>query len=222
MPSWHRANAVSIGTARRRIGKARSVSQLAILFDTETERVPVAEDLYQTLGVGRDATKTDVQKAYRKLARKYHPDMNPGDDKAQERFKRIQEAYDVLSDEDKRAAYDRYGADFEKIRSGGWQPGAGGGPSFDGLDLEEIFGGAGGGRGGFQFEGGFADFFEQLMGAGAAPRRRAATRWRAAARWRSGRTAATRVEYPPRTGDPVADRGAGGGNRVLRQPRRSP
>ena len=121
----------------------------------------MAEDLYQVLGVGRDASKDEIQKSYRKLARKYHPDMNPDDQKAKERFKRVQEAYDVLSDTEKRAAYDRYGADFEKLRSGGYRPGAGG-ASFDGMDLEQIFG-----RGGGQFEGGFADFFEQLMGGGA-------------------------------------------------------
>lgn len=123
----------------------------------------MAEDLYQVLGVGRDATKEAIQKAYRKLARKYHPDMNPSDKGAQEKFKRVQEAYDVLSDPDKREAYNRYGADFEKIRNGGWQPGAGGASfeGFEGLDLEQIFGGRGGG-----FEGGFADFFEQLAGRG--------------------------------------------------------
>ncbi len=138
------------------------------------EQKPVAEDLYETLGVGRDASKDVIQKAYRKLARKFHPDMNPDNKTAREKFKRVQEAYDVLSDPDKRAAYDRYGADFEKIRSGGgWHPdAAASGASFDGLDLEQIFGGSGGGgRGGFQFEGGFADFFDQLMGAGAAGRR---------------------------------------------------
>lgn len=123
----------------------------------------MSEDLYQVLGVDRKASKDDLQKAYRKLARKYHPDMNPDDQRAKERFKRVQEAYDVLSDADKRAAYDRYGADFEKIRDRGWQPGAGG-PSFDGLDIEQIFGNRGGQAGG-GFEGGFADFFEQLMGA---------------------------------------------------------
>ena len=90
----------------------------------------MAEDLYQTLGVGRDASKDEIKKAHRKLALKYHPDKNPDDKVASEKFKRAQEAYDVLSDEEKRAAYDRYGADFEKIRSSGYQPGAGG---FDGL-----------------------------------------------------------------------------------------
>ena len=138
----------------------------------------MAEDLYQTLGVSRDASKEDIKKAHRKLALKYHPDKNPDDDVARDKFKRVQEAYDVLSDDEKRAAYDRYGADFEKIRGTGYQPGAGG---FDGLDLEQIFGRGGGGGGGQpQFEG-FSDFFEQLMGGGArrgpgpaAGRRRAA------------------------------------------------
>ncbi|MCA9136393.1 MAG: DnaJ domain-containing protein [Planctomycetales bacterium] len=122
----------------------------------------MAEDLYQTLGVTRNATKDEIKKAHRKLALKYHPDKNPGKD-AQDRFKRIQEAYDVLSDEEKRAAYDRYGADFEKIRGGGYQGGAPGG--FDGLDLEQIFGRGGAGKsgGGASFEGGFGDFFEQIL-----------------------------------------------------------
>ena len=124
----------------------------------------MAEDLYQTLGVGRDASKDEIKKAHRKLALKYHPDKNPDDKVASEKFKRAQEAYDVLSDDEKRAAYDRYGADFEKIRSSGYQPGAGG---FDGLDLDQILGG-GRGRGGggqTQFDG-FSDFFEQMMGGG--------------------------------------------------------
>ena len=125
----------------------------------------MAEDLYQTLGVGRDASKDEIKKAHRKLALKYHPDKNPDDNVAREKFKRAQEAYDVLSDDEKRAAYDRYGADFEKIRSSGYQPGTGG---FDGLDLDQIFGGARGARGGggqTQFDG-FSDFFEQMMGGG--------------------------------------------------------
>ncbi len=138
----------------------------------------MAEDLYQTLGVSRDADKSDLQKAYRKLARKYHPDMNPDDKAAQEKFKRVQEAYEVLGDEEKRSAYDRYGADFEKIRggypSGSGGPGGGAGPSFDGLDLEQIFGAAGrqgGGGGGGGFENGFNDFFEQILGGGGAGHR---------------------------------------------------
>jgi DnaJ-class molecular chaperone len=122
----------------------------------------VAEDLYQTLGVSRDASKDEIKKAHRKLALKFHPDKNPDDEVARNKFKRVQEAYDVLSDEEKRAAYDRYGADFEKIRGTGFNPGAAGAAGFEGLDLEQIFGG---GRGGStSFEGGFSDFFEQLMG----------------------------------------------------------
>lgn len=122
----------------------------------------MAEDLYQTLGVSRDASKDEIKKAHRKLALKYHPDKNPDDEVARGKFKRVQEAFDVLSDEEKRAAYDRYGDDFEKIRSTGYHPGAAGSAGFEGLDLDQIFGG---GRGGStSFEGGFSDFFEQLMG----------------------------------------------------------
>ena len=118
----------------------------------------MAEDLYQVLGVSRSADKDEIQKSYRKLARKFHPDMNPDDKSAQEKFKRIQEAYDVLSDDQKRSAYDQYGHDFENVRAGGqWQGGG-----FDGMDMEQIFGG--GGAGGFK--GGFGDFFEQILGGG--------------------------------------------------------
>ncbi len=145
--------------------------------DSTVSPYSMAEDLYQTLGVNRDATKDQIQRAYRKLALKYHPDRTQGDESARDKFKRVQEAYDVLSHEEKREAYNRYGADFEKIRSGGFRPDAGG-ASFEGLDLESIFGGRGGGGGGF--ENGFSDFFEQLRGArggggsgGRATRRRA-------------------------------------------------
>lgn len=123
----------------------------------------MAEDLYQVLGVDRNVSKDDLQKAYRKLARKYHPDMNPNDKQAQEKFKRVQEAYDVLSDSEKREAYNRYGADFEQMRAGGFHGGAQAGGAFDGLDLEQIFGGGGGKT---QFEGGFSEFFEQMLGGG--------------------------------------------------------
>ena len=119
----------------------------------------MSQDLYQVLGISRDASKGEIKKAHRKLALKYHPDKNPDDKVAADNFKRVQEAYDVLSDDEKRAAYDRYGADFEKIRGGGFNPGAGG---FDGLDIEQIFG-----RGGSQTQfDGFSDFFEQLVGGG--------------------------------------------------------
>ena len=66
-------------------------------------------DYYELLGVARDVSGSDLKKAYRKLAVKYHPDKNPGDDAAEAKFKEISEAYDILKDEEKRAAYDRYG-----------------------------------------------------------------------------------------------------------------
>jgi len=67
------------------------------------------QDYYGALGISRSASKEEIRKAYRKLARKHHPDLNPGDKAAEERFKRVQEAYDVLSDPKKRAMYDQYG-----------------------------------------------------------------------------------------------------------------
>lgn len=155
----------------------------------------MAEDLYQTLGVSRTATKQEIKKAHRKLALKYHPDKNPDDKQARDRFKRIQEAYTVLSDDDKRAAYDRYGADFEKIRSTGFQPGAGG-AGFEGLDLEQIFGG---GRGRKQFDG-FSDFFEQLVGGGGGPgARRAGPGQRPQAPPRRGANIRHEMEIPLQT-----------------------
>ncbi len=66
-------------------------------------------DYYETLGVARGASEDDIRKAYRKLARKYHPDLNPGDKSAEERFKSVQEAYDILSDTKKRQMFDQYG-----------------------------------------------------------------------------------------------------------------
>lgn len=113
-------------------------------------------DYYQVLGVDRSAGEAEIKKAYRKLARQYHPDINPGNTAAEAKFKEINEAYEVLSDKDKREKYDRFGRDWQRYQQGG--PGAGGGP-FSG--------------GGSPFGGGgdFSDFFETLFGGGAAPGR---------------------------------------------------
>ncbi len=108
----------------------------------------MADTLYETLGVPKNASQDEIKKAYRKLARKYHPDANGGDKKAEERFKEVQHAYDVLSDADKRKQYDTFGA------TNGRVGGAPGGPNvdfsgFDIGDLSDLFGGLfGGGRGG--------------------------------------------------------------------------
>jgi DnaJ-class molecular chaperone len=126
----------------------------------------MATDHYETLGVSRQATPEEIQKAYRQMARKHHPDLNPNDAKAKEKFQEVQAAFDVLNDPQKRELYDRYGSAYETFGGGAgggprpsgnpWagagRPGAGG---FE-VDLEDLFGGAGIGGGG----GGFADLFK--------------------------------------------------------------
>jgi molecular chaperone DnaJ len=109
-------------------------------------------DLYEIIGVAKEASQDDIKKAYRKLAMKHHPDRNPDDKSAEEKFKEVQMAYDILSDEEKRAAYDRYGyAAFEQGGGGpgGFGAGAGGASFSDifGDVFGDIFGGGGGGRG---------------------------------------------------------------------------
>lgn len=108
-------------------------------------------DYYDVLGVSKNADDREIKKAYRKLAMKHHPDKNPDDPKAEERFKEISEAYEILSDDQKRAAYDRYGhGAFAQGGGGGASGGFGGGDPFD--IFREAFGdffggGGGGGRG---------------------------------------------------------------------------
>jgi molecular chaperone DnaJ len=111
----------------------------------------MADELYKTLGVSKKASEDEIKKAYRKLARKYHPDRNPGDKEAEEKFKEISAAYDVLSDSAKRKEYDE-GPAFGGF-GGGRGPFQGGGQAggFGGFDLGDIFGtvfNRGGGRGG--------------------------------------------------------------------------
>src|SRR5512138_592244 len=79
------------------------------------------KDYYKILGVERKADEKEIKKAYRKLARQYHPDMNPGDKSAEKRFKEINEAYEVLSDADKRAKYDQLGANYQQWQRMGGQ-----------------------------------------------------------------------------------------------------
>jgi molecular chaperone DnaJ len=102
-------------------------------------------DYYKTLGIGKGASEEEIKKAYRKLARQYHPDRNPGDKKAEERFKEISVAYDVLSDPDKRKSYDRGGGPFGFGVPGGFDPSSVSG-SFSDM-LSNLFGGGGGAGG---------------------------------------------------------------------------
>src|ERR1700752_3183324 len=99
-------------------------------------------DYYKGLGVGKNASDEEIKKAYRKLARKYHPDRNPGDKKAEERFKEISAAYDTLSDAGKRKQYDRGSGPFGFGAPGGFDPSSFGGGFGD--ILSNLFGGAGG------------------------------------------------------------------------------
>ncbi len=107
--------------------------------------MPDRPDYYKILGVGKNASDEEIKKAYRKLARQYHPDANQGDKKAEERFKEISQAHDVLSDPDKRKAYDRGAGPFGSFTGGGFDPSAFSGGFGD--ILSNIFGGAGGAGG---------------------------------------------------------------------------
>ncbi len=122
------------------------------------------KDYYKILGVDRKASDDDIRKAYRKLAKQYHPDYNPKDKQAEERFKEINEAYEVLSDSKKRSHYDRLGSDYSQWQRRGnpgnfdWGQYGGfpGGGRVNMDDLNEMFGGMGG----------FSDFFQTIFGMG--------------------------------------------------------
>jgi molecular chaperone DnaJ len=151
------------------------------------------KDYYGALGVKKTATAEEIRKAFRKMARKYHPDVNPGDKKAEEKFKEISEANDVLSDPKKRKIYDQVGFYSDNIdpataeayaRGGGAGYGAGGfggfpggqyrtsrggqevPVDFEGFDFSDLFGGAGGGRTQSGGSGGFKDIFGSMFGGG--------------------------------------------------------
>src|SRR3989337_2083276 len=115
----------------------------------------MARDFYDVLGVSRSASDKDVRQAFRRLARKYHPDVNPGDAKAEERFKEINRAYEVLSDADKRKKYDRYGERWEQAEAFDQARRAGGAPFTQTFALGDLFGRGGGGG---PFEGIFEAF----------------------------------------------------------------
>ena len=147
----------------------------------------MAEDYYKTLGVPRNASQDDILKAYRELARKHHPDMNPDDKSATKKFQKIQRAFDVLSNAEKREMYDRYGESFETMGAGGrpgqaWGPAPGEGHSVPGpagsppkTSISASSSASGSARAG----GGLGDLFGQFRRAGAS-RSAAASRRRGA------------------------------------------
>jgi molecular chaperone DnaJ len=127
--------------------------------------MPPKDDYYATLGVPRTAKEAELKKAYRRMARKSHPDVNPGDKSAEERFKKIQEAYDVLSDPKKRAMYDQYGVYSENFKEqagaqgGGFGGGVPHGFNFSGMDFGE------------EGQSSFRDVFSEFFGGGGARNR---------------------------------------------------
>ncbi|QTZ92819.1 molecular chaperone DnaJ [Streptomyces auratus] len=133
----------------------------------------VEKDYYKVLGVPKDATEAEIKKAYRKLAREYHPDANKGDAKAEERFKEISEANDILGDSKRRKEYDEARALFG---NGGFRPGPGGGGGSFNFDLGDLFGGSQGQGQGGGFGGGLGDVFGGLFNRGGAGTRTHARR----------------------------------------------
>ncbi|MBR6339052.1 MAG: J domain-containing protein [Alloprevotella sp.] len=121
-------------------------------------------DYYKILGISRDTPQKDVRAAYRRRAKQFHPDLHPDDPKAKAKFQALTEAYEVISDPEKRAQYDQYGehwreaAEMQRQGGGGFgfSPGGGDGDGFEGFDFSQFTGG-----------GGFSSFFQDLFGGGA-------------------------------------------------------
>ena len=154
----------------------------------------MADDYYKTLGVARDASAADIQKAYRKLARKFHPDLNPDDATAKTKFQEVQRAFDVLNDASKRELYDRYGSSFESMGAGagggprGGRATWGAAPGAEEIDFSDLFGQR---HGGEDPSGMFGDIFTQFRRGGSTRGRRAAPQEPA-----RGADLATELEIP--------------------------
>lgn len=112
-------------------------------------------DYYKIMGIPRDTPQKDIKNAFKKRAKQFHPDLHPDDPKAKAKFQALNEAYDVLSDPDKRARYDQYGEHWANVGQGFGSGAARGAGGFEGFDFSQFGGG-----------GGFSDFFEQLFGRG--------------------------------------------------------
>ena len=163
------------------------------------------KDYYKILGVNKNATDAEIKSAFRKLALQYHPDKNPDNPQAEEMFKEINEAYQVLSDPEKRRKYDQFGSQWQQYQSAGgrpedfnwsdWQYQPGSGTSYRTVspeEFEEMFGGLGG-MGGL---GGFSDFFETLFGSGMG-----GAGFSGQPRQRTTRTSSRRTQRPTRSQD---------------------
>lgn len=120
------------------------------------------DDYYKILGVSRTATEQEIQKAYRKLARQHHPDLAEDKEKAKTEFQKIQQAFSVLSDPEKRKLYDKFGSSYERMAGNGGQPFGGFGEGGFDFDFSQMFGGAQGGGD----AGGFEDILRQFAGGG--------------------------------------------------------
>ena len=131
-------------------------------------------DYYKIMGVPKDIPQSEIKAAYRKRSKQFHPDLHPDDPKAKAKFQLLNEAYEVLNDPDKRARYDQYGENWDKINNQGFGGQAGGNPFGGGFNpfgsgSGNPFGaGTGGNRVEFHFDGneGFSDFFSQMFGGG--------------------------------------------------------